>query len=313
MPACRIAALLALATLAAFGQAPLDDATIGKLVSAGVAEQTIVAMIKQQPGNYSLSSDDVISLKKAGASDNILAAMTARNEAVSGGSVNTGETVPAVLALHDGTPIRLRLTTDLVFGITKPGDRVEFEILDDLRLDGVLVIAHGTRASATMTEAEPKTRMGRGGKLGVNLDSVPLLNGEKAAVRGTKEAQVSGPAGNVTTAPGTVIRPAAPSLLFAFGRDELFPEGTEITAYFNGEMKLDASRFLIDMTFTSNPRGALVNMYGAPIGRTPFTARLAAGTYKTIFSVDGYHDLTQSVSVGPGHTNTVHAVFESKR
>jgi len=81
MPAPRIAAWLALASSLAYGQALLDDATIGKLVKAGVAERTIVAMINQQPGNYTLSSEDTLALKKAGVSDNILAAMVARNGA----------------------------------------------------------------------------------------------------------------------------------------------------------------------------------------------------------------------------------------
>src|SRR5580704_18463166 len=76
------------------------------------------------------------------------------------------------LALHDATPIRLRLTRDLSFTNVKPGDPVYFEVQDDLRIDGLLVMAHGSRATGTITEAEPKTRMGRGGKLGVSLDSI---------------------------------------------------------------------------------------------------------------------------------------------
>jgi len=67
MPALRIAALLmAWVSFAADGQALLDNATIGKLVKAGVAEHTIVAIVNQQPGNCALSSDDMITLKKAG-------------------------------------------------------------------------------------------------------------------------------------------------------------------------------------------------------------------------------------------------------
>ena len=68
MPARKIAALPAVASFAAYGQALLDDATIGKLVKAGVGVETIVAIIKQ-PGKYALSSGDTLALKKAGVSD----------------------------------------------------------------------------------------------------------------------------------------------------------------------------------------------------------------------------------------------------
>jgi hypothetical protein len=223
--------------------------------------------------------------------------------------------VPVALALHDATPIRLRLTRDLTFTNAKPGDKVEFEIVDDLRIDGLLVIARGVRATAISTQAEPKTRMGRGGKLGVSLNCLPLLDGGKVAIRAAKEGRAAGHADTpavAEVAAAAMAKPEAPPLLFAFGKDEAFPEGTGVAAYIDGEVKLDPARFLADIAFTSNPPGALVSMYGAPIGRTPFTTRLAPGAYKAVFSADGYYNLTQRIVVGPGYSNTVHAAFELK-
>jgi hypothetical protein len=314
MPARRMAASLALVSFAAFGQALLDDATIGKLVKAGIGEQTIVAMINQQPGKYSLSSADVTALKKAGVSDKILAAMIVRAEAQPAAAKQSA--APTTLALHDATPIRMRLTRGLTFNNVKPLDHVDFEILDDLRIDGILVIARGARAAATITQAEPKTRMGRGGKLGVSLDSIPLSNGRQVAIRAAKEGKGGGrtdATGGAAEGETAVVRPAEPSLLFAYGKDETFPEDTGITAYIDGEIKLDPAGFMVDMAFSSNPPGAMVTMYGAPVGRTPFTTRLAPGTYKAVFSADGYSDLTQNISVGPGYPNTVRAMFEWKQ
>jgi len=320
MHARRIAVSLALASFAGYGQALLDDATIEKLVKAGVGDQAVVALVNQQPGKYGLSSDDILALKKAGVSDTVLAAMTTRNEAANGSATSAGTvptatnqpTTPTLLVVQDGTPIRLRLTNGLTFTTVKPGDRADFEILDDLRIDGILVMARGARATATMTMAEPKTRTGRGGKFGVNLDCVPLINGDNAAIRAAKDGQRRGQTDGAPAAAGDVVRPSAPFLLFTFGREEAFPEGTVITAYIDGEIKLDPARFLIDIAFTSKPQGAMVSMYGTSIGRTPFITKLAAGTYKAVFSADGYPDLNQSVSVGPGQSSTVHAVLDLK-
>jgi hypothetical protein len=226
----------------------------------------------------------------------------------------TAGTTPTVLALHDGTPIRLSLTRSLAFANGKPGETTDFEIVDDLRIDGVLVIAHGATATAGITQAEPKTRMTKGGKLGVNLESLPLSNGRAVAIRATQErVQRSGTAtSSGPVAPATMVLPTTPSLLFAYGKDEVFPAGSRITVYTDGDLKLDPAGFLVDMAFTSNPPGALVSMYGTPVGRTPFTTRLAPGTYKAVFSADGYYDLIESVLVGPGRAKTVHAAFQLK-
>jgi hypothetical protein len=133
------------------------------------------------------------------------------------------------------------------------------------------------------------------------------------ASRAAKEGRAGGhPAATegATVVAAAMAMPPAPSLLFSFAKGEAFPDGAGITAFIDGEIKIDPAGFLADMAFSSNPPGALVTMYGAPIGRTPFTIRLAPGTYKAVFSADGYYDLTQSVSVGPGYSNTVHAAFE---
>jgi hypothetical protein len=219
--------------------------------------------------------------------------------------------VPAALALHDATPIRLRLTRDLTVTSVQPGDMVPFEVMDDVRVDGVLVISRGARVAAITIETEPKTRiMGRGGRLGVALDSVPLLNGGKAAIRTAKDRGVEKTADPIAATEAVV--PADPSMIFTFGKNETIPDGVSITAYIDGEIQLDPAGFLVDIAFTSKPYGALVKMYGAPIGQTPFTAKLMAGVYKAVFSADGYPDLTQNISVGPGQPNTVFAAFEQK-
>lgn len=156
MPMRQIAASLALASFAAYGQTLLDDATIEKLVKADIGEQTILAMINNQPGKYALSSDDMIVLKKAGVSDKILAAMIVRNGTVNLSSATPAEpppvpvvqsSAPAVLALHDATPIRLRLNRNLTSADAKAGDTVDFDVLDDLKIDGTLVCAIVARTS----------------------------------------------------------------------------------------------------------------------------------------------------------------------
>ena len=132
----------------------LTNDSLVKLVKAGMGEDTIVGIVNSQPGRYSLSTDSLISLKQAGVSDKIISAMVNRN---AGGtrSVNAAQPSSAeTLTLRDATPIRLRLTRNLSSADAKTGDTVDFEVLEDLKVDDVLVIARGATAIATVTEAQ---------------------------------------------------------------------------------------------------------------------------------------------------------------
>ena len=149
-------------------------------------------------------------------------------------------------ALHDGTPVRLRLNRNLSSADAKVGESVDLEVLDDVRVGDLLVIARGATALATVTQAQPKRTMGRTGKLDVNIDSVRLVNDEKIALRAVKETQGGGHTGAMTggmVATAIVFFPVAPLLLFMHGKDITIPKGTEITAYVNGEVTLDPVKF----------------------------------------------------------------------
>ena len=67
---------------AAFGQEPLTNDSIVKLVKGGLAESVIVSMINSQPGKYNLSADAVLDLTKAGVSTTILTTMIAKSQRV---------------------------------------------------------------------------------------------------------------------------------------------------------------------------------------------------------------------------------------
>ncbi len=161
---------------------------------------------------------------------------------------------PLAFGLEDGTPIKLRLTRNLSSADATTGDRVDFEVLEDIKVKDVIVVPRGGLALATITEAEHKRRMARGGKLNVNIDDVRLADGEKAPLRAVKETKGGGHTGAMTSAiigTAIVFFPAAPLFLFMHGKDITIPKGTEITAYVNGDIPLDPKRFATQTT--ANP------------------------------------------------------------
>ena len=134
------------------------------------------------------------------------------------------------LTLLDGTPIHLRLGKTISSASAHVGDQVELEVAEEVVVDGLSVISKGAMATGVVTDAEPKKRMGRGGKLGLSIISVRLSDDEKAAVRAYQESKGSD-------------NSAGPILPLASGRDVAFTLGTEFTAFVDGSAHLKREAF----------------------------------------------------------------------
>src|SRR5947199_4492955 len=88
--------------------------------------------------------------------------------------------------LSEDTPVKIKLTRTMSSKDAKMGEKVDFEVLEDIKVKDVIVIQHGAMAIATVTKAQPKRSMGRSGKLDINIDYVQVVDGEKVRIRATK-------------------------------------------------------------------------------------------------------------------------------
>jgi hypothetical protein len=138
---------------------------------------------------------------------------------------------PNDFTLLNNTPVRLKLAKTISSAAAHVGNAVELEVVEDVSVNGVIVIAKGTTAAAVVSEAESKKRMGRAGKLGITFKSAKLVNGETVPIRGYQE--VGGTAG----ASSTSINP------LASGKDAAFLPGTEFTALVDGNLHLSRDAF----------------------------------------------------------------------
>src|SRR6266849_2633803 len=255
---------------------------------------------------------------------------------------------PLAFGLEDGTPIKLRLTRNLSSADATTGDRVDFEVLEDVKVKDVIVIPRGGLALATITEAQHKRRMARGGKLNVNIDDVRLVDGEKAPLRAVKETPGGGHTGAMTGAiigTAIVFFPAAPLFLFMHGKDITIPKGTEITAYINGDIPLDPVKFqtqtavkpgaestpvqtspvavaaqsangsdpvLSSVEVKSTPDGADITVDEKYMGSTPSTLKLAAGDHKIKLEKSGFKTWERTLTVSVGATATVNPTLDKE-
>lgn len=225
-------------------------------------------------------------------------------------------------ALDDGTPVRLRLNRNLSSGDTKTGDNIDFEVLEEVKIGELVVIPKGSIAIGTVTDAEHKKRMARGGKLDIEIDYVKLADGEKATLRAVKETKGGGHTGAMTggiVAAAIVVWPAAPFFLFMHGKDVTIPKGTEITAYINGVMPLDQTRFVTtapsppnpppvatsnptaaQLEIASNPPGAEISVDGNFVGDTPSQVTVPSGVHTIAISKPGYKPWERKLTVSGG-------------
>jgi len=97
-------------------------------------------------------------------------------------------TIPA------GTMIPVRLLQTLSSGTVNAGDSFRIEVLEDIIVDGAVVIPAGSPGSGKVTLAVPARSMGRAGELRVSLDfvhtydniPVPVEANEQTAARDTE-------------------------------------------------------------------------------------------------------------------------------
>jgi len=250
---------------------------------------------------------------------------------------STSTLKPALaFGLAEDTPIRLRVNRNLSSGTEKVGDKVDFEVLEAVKVGGVPVIAQGATAIATVTEAKPKGRMGRSGKLNVNVDSVQLTSGEKVslrAVKGGKGGTRTGAMTGAIVATSIVFFPAAPLFLFMKGKNIIIPKGTEITAYVAADTPLDQVKFaapsinpttaasvsndpgassdnLTTVSLKSNPEGADITIDGKYMGSTQSTLRLATGEHTVVIEKAGFKPWQRTIVVSDNSNINVEATLE---
>jgi len=245
---------------------------------------------------------------------------------------------PFAFGLFDGTPIRMRINRTVSSADAKVDDTVDFEVLEDIKVGDVIVIPRGGVALATITEAKPRRNMGRSGRLNMNIDSVRLTTGEKIPLRAVKEVKGGSNSAAMTgaiVATAIIFFPAAPLFLFMKGKDITIPKGTEITAYVNGDISLDQTRFISGtqsvvppavvangqpssllesetsgISIKSTPDGAEILVDGNFVGNTPSTLRLKAGGYKITIKKSGYLDWQRTITLSAGSNINLDASLE---
>ena len=121
----------------------LSVAEIEGLLAAQVPSDVIVLKVKQSHATFNLSTADILALKKAGASADLLRAMMEPAGLESAGAIDKQE-----ITIPDGTEVRLLLKNPLSSATAQPEQRVEFMASEAVVVHGVTIIEKGARSRA---------------------------------------------------------------------------------------------------------------------------------------------------------------------
>jgi len=225
---------------------------------------------------------------------------------------------PPPHTLMDGTPVKLRLSQTISSADAKVGQEIPFDVIEDVSVDGVAVLPKGSVAIGTVTEANAKKSMGRAGKLNMTISYARLMDKEKVALRAMKDSKGGGHVGAMTgaiVATSIVFFPAAPLFLFVHGKDITIPQGTEITAFVQGDMHLEMSRFnpaqdvassvaapstQTNLQVSSTPPGADIEIDGSFVGNSPSTVPTTNGAHEITLRMKGFAVWTRKMMLNGG-------------
>jgi hypothetical protein len=155
----------------------------------------------------------------------------------SGRSASPQPAPPREIILARQTPVHLKLGRELSSATAHVGDEVNFEVSQDVIVGGITVIAKGAPGFGAVTEAEPKKRMGKAGKLNVSVDSVVLANNEKIVLRSFGIEQ-------------SVEQKSGRNIPLLRGKDVTLTKDAEITAYVDNDTHLKVASFAAARTAT---------------------------------------------------------------
>jgi tRNA pseudouridine-54 N-methylase len=140
--------------------------------------------------------------------------------------------------IPDGTRIPVRVMQQLSSASVRSNDPVTFAVVEDVVVDGDVVIKQGTPVRGVIVDAAEKRRMGRAGRLSYAVHETKAVDRTlirlRAVQQGKGDSNVTSTA-VTTTAVAVFVPVAAPFFLLRKGGDIVIPEGTRVDAFVDGD------------------------------------------------------------------------------
>jgi len=169
----------------------------------------------------------------------LIAAITAQLSlfplaAVSLGQEPSSETSEVVIP--DGTELTVTTTEEITSKTATEGDPLSFKVTEDVKINGRVVIAEGTLVKGVVANAKKAGMMGKGGSLGIRVESTATVDNQKIKLRSSKGKEGDDKTG--TTVALVVL--FGPLGLLKHGKNAKIKSGTQIKVFTDEEKKVQA-------------------------------------------------------------------------
>jgi len=139
-----------------------------------------------------------------------------------------------VKTIPDGTEFTVVTVDEITSKTAAEGDPLTFKVAEDVKVDGQTVIAKDTIVKGSVAQAKKAGMMGRGGSLGIRVESTMTVDSQKLKLRSTKGKEGDDKTG--TTVALVVL--FGPLGFLKKGKNAIIKPGTQIKVYTDEEKKV---------------------------------------------------------------------------
>jgi hypothetical protein len=142
-----------------------------------------------------------------------------------------------VRVIPDGAEFTVVTIDEISSKTAAEGDPLTFKVAEDVKIDGQTVVAKGSLVKGVVGQAKKAGMMGRGGSLGIRVESAMTVDNQKLKLRSTKGKEGDDKTG--TTVALVVL--FGPLGFLKKGKNAVIKPGTEIKVYTDEEKKVAIS------------------------------------------------------------------------
>ena len=136
--------------------------------------------------------------------------------------------------IPDGMEFYVVTVDEITSKTAAEGDPLTFKVAEDVRIDGQVVIAKDSIVKGIVGQAKKAGMMGRGGSLGIRVESTLTVDNQKLKLRSTKGKEGDDKTG--TTVALVVL--FGPLGFLKKGKNAVIKPGTQIKVYTDEEKKV---------------------------------------------------------------------------
>jgi len=141
------------------------------------------------------------------------------------------------IVIPDGTEFVVVTTEEITSKTATEGDPLAFKVLEDLTINGHVVIARDSLVKGVVASAKKSGMLGKGGSLSIRVESAMTVDNQRLKLRSSKGREGDDKTG--TTVALTVL--FGPLGLLKHGKNAKIKPGTQIKVYTDEEKKVQVS------------------------------------------------------------------------